>query len=263
MKFLIFGILFLIFSGTTFAIKKVVPRDSTFNKKKLSIEFNPMLVSKLKFDNIGEQLIESKNLLSAEFGIGYQQFFHSNWRVKGSLLFGNQPYNMSFLFAAPENSVFQTGPYKEDYHILDFEVSEYDPIRLYTSAELLFSKVFKQKNNLSYLIGGGIKLTYFFINYYDFYYYSHYYIDQNNPNTQLFFANVIDDKDNNIFGSFLFSNTLERKLKEHAISLSLCLAYSPFKAMNGTYYFSNLGLDSYGSFFQRFSTISLRFSYLI
>lgn len=262
MKFLIFSILFLIFSGTTFANKKVVPVDSTINSKKFSIEFNPMLVSKLKFDNSGEQLIESKNLFSAELGIGYQQYLNSKWRIKGSLLFGSQPFNMRFSFAAPENSVFQTGPFKEDYRILDFEVSEYDVIRLFTSTELLLSKEVKQKNNLTYLIGGGIKLTYFFINYYDFSYYSHYYIDQNNPYTQLFFANVIDEKDNNIYGSLLFFNTLERKLNGHAVSLSLCLAYSPFKSLNGTYYFSNLGLNSYGSFFQRLSSISLRFSYL-
>lgn len=241
--------------------------DSIKQYDYFSINIQPFLSNKFQFQNNGADLLQSKYLLSGELGFGYRQQFKEKWFFYSSINLGLLPYNLTFNFEAPKNSIFQTGPFKEDYSQLDFNWSEYSYIRLYSTLDLLFSRqLFSKstKNNNLILFGGGLKTFVFFVDEFEYEYSSTWYIDETNPSVNLFYANIKDTNTNRIKLSVQAELSYLKKLNNgREISTALLFNYSPFVNVEGYYTFSNLGFSSSGIIKQTLIYTGFRFNYFI
>lgn len=240
--------------------------DSSFQRDYFSVNIQPFLSSKFQFQHNGSNLLQSKHLLSGEIGIGYKRQLNRKWICYSSINIGLLPYNFTFNFESPKNSIFQTGPFKEDYTRLDFNWSEYSYIRLYSTIDLLFSRQIysNSRNNNQFFIGGGLKTFVFFIDEFQYEYSSTWYIDETNPNVNLFYADINDTTSNRVKFSVQAEVSYIRALnKGREISTTLLFNYSPFKNVEGYYYFSNLGFASSGTFKQSLTYLGVRLNYFI
>jgi hypothetical protein len=237
--------------------------QTSVKKSSLAVEMSPMITSSLKISADEVRLLQSKRLFSGEFGLGFEHQISSKWRFRSSLAFGLLPYDFHYDFAPPANSIFQTGPFKEDYTRLDINFTEYAYIRTYSSIDARWSrKVYATKSGNEWSIGTGLRLFVFLVNTFEYYYYSNYYIDDAHPNVPLFTATIIDSSFNRLNASFLVESSFTKELKnKRKLTTSLCFSYSPFNSFNGTYAFSNLGYASSGTIRQRPSYLSLKCSY--
>lgn len=239
--------------------------SSKIKKSFFSIEINPFFTSKVKYDNQGANLARSKHLFCGEVGIGFTREINDNWYWQSSLNIGLMPFNFNFEFDAPENSIFQTGPYKDDYKTLEFNWSEYYYIQVYSSLDAVFSrKIHTFKNNAEFLLGAGIRIFAFFVDDYEYEYTSTWEIDENNSDVRLFYAHINDTISNRLKVSLLLEATYLKTLKnKHKFKTSIFFNYSPFKNVEGYYRFSNLGFQSYGTFRQNLTYLGLRLNYFI
>lgn len=266
MKISILSICCFIQFGLNSQTNNIQIADSSKAKKNyLSIEINPFLSSKVKYDNKGESLIKSKHLLCGEIGIGFTRDINNNWYWQSSFNFGLMPFNFNFEFEAPENSIFQTGPYKDDYKILESNWSQYEYFRTYASLDAVFSrKICTLKNGDEFLVGAGIRVFAFFVDDYEWEYFHSFEIDENNPDVQLFYAHINDTISNQLKVSLICEAIYLKTLRNnHKIKTSIFFNYSPFKNVEGYYIFTNLGYESSGSFRQNLTYLGLRLNYFI
>lgn len=265
MRTCLLTIVLIVLQATSFSQNQMEVNDSVGRSDYISIDLNAIVSSPFSFDNSGADLVQSKYLWSGELGMGYERKLNENWRWHSSLTVGLMPYNLNFNIDAPANSIFQTGPYKDDYKTLDFNWSEYDYIRLYASLDATVSrKIATLKSGGEFALGAGLRAFMCFVNEFEYEYSSTWYIDDTNPEVQLFYANVFDTSSNRLSGAVLLEASFLKQLKHDRIfKTTLSFSYSPFKSIRGYYYFSNLGFPSSGTLSQTMTYASLRFSYLL
>lgn len=243
-------------SDTLVYFPKYTIHESYINVGLTTMIFQPLILS-----NNGANLLKNRILPSVEIKLGIGIPVNTNWIVELNTCAGIVPIGYKYDFAAPEESIFQTGPYKEHYTRLDNSELTYEQPP-YVSFEALIYRKLSLKNKNHITIGGGLRYNRLWYDY-EFAYGATYFIDDSNPDVRLFYLYNNGSYLSESTFSLIFQANLIRPLKKNSISVGLILNYALQAFDTGIYYFSNLGFASYGEYAQTMSFIGLNASYQI
>ena len=172
--------------------------------------------------------------------------------------FGIAPFNWSYYFKAPENSIFRTGIYKDSYEYLD--LNGYDYYSMTYVFPIYLSKMVEFKEKLV-SIGIGIKYYSLLDKTFEGRVNSYYYIDENNTDVQDFEFYLEDTGRKHLFSYFVKLGLIKLTKKHNSFHFNLVANYSPYKLGKGWYKFHNLTYESYGTVEQNINYIGLEFTY--
>lgn len=233
--------------------------DSTNIRSKQSIYFSvglsALVFKPIKISNIGVSHLESILLPSGEFKIGVGKSINKNWSIEGNIYFGLVPFGYKYDFKAPEQSVF----FDSNFNRLDNYNLDYDHVPHFAlEASVLRKLLIKDENCIE--VGLGVRLNSLFA---ESGFTSGHTFSIENESVRLFRIQNNQGTNNLYTFSILFQSNYVKKLKRNYLSLGLVanLALRPFD--EGSYYFSNLGYLSYGSYTQSMSFFGFQASYRI
>ena len=211
----------------------------------------------LRISNWGEELLKSRVTFSAEASILYYKSLKNNFGINIGLGLGLVPYNIHYGFNAPENSIFQTGIYKNDYSYLN--TTRYDYVQSIWTFPISIEKIIKYKPNLYYSIEAGLKLNRVIAFPYEITFEDVYVI--NDSTDARLFNFYLTDTQKNIFSYFLKVGFLKKLKSQNSFQFNLMLNFSFTKIGIGYYEFENLPYESRGQIGQRINYIGFEFVY--
>jgi hypothetical protein len=234
-------------------------------KKFFTLQITPYFASKVNYEYLGAALMQSKQLLTGEIGLGATRQIKNNFYLHSKLNLGVVPYNLNFDFDAPEGTIFLTEPWNKYYQRLHFNRSVYSSSNVYLNLDVILShSVIKFKKQNEVHLGVGLRNFAFFDDRYKRYFSQSYGVSESETDVDLFYAEIKDSITNPMKIGFLFEATYVKIVDNEAkIRTSILFNYSPFNNVQGYYRFSNLGFLSAGNFNQSLTTLGIRFSYLI
>lgn len=234
-------------------------------KKFFTLQITPYFASKVNYEYLGANLMQSKQLLTGEIGLGVTRQIKNNFYLHSTLNVGVVPYNFNFDFDAPEGTIFLTEPWNKYYQRLHFNHSDYPSSNVYLNLDVILShSVIKFKKQNEIHLGVGLRNFAFFDDRYKSYLSQSYGVSESETHVNLFYVEIKDSIANPIKIGFLFEATYVKIFNNEAkIRTSILFNYSPFNNVQGYYRFSNLGFLSAGNFNQPLTSLGMRFSYLI
>lgn len=232
--------------------------ESLTYKKQIRFSFAPLLYDKLKINNQGEDILKSRPTFSGEATILYYQHLKNGYGINVGLGLGLAPFNVNYSFKAPENSIFRTGIYKDDYEYLD--LNHYEYFSMTYVFPIYLSKMFEYKGKLI-SIGVGVKYYSLLDKTFEISGGSNYYIDEDNTRVRLFKFYLEDTGRKHLFSYFIKLGIVKMTKKQNTFHVNLVVNYSPYKLGNGWYRFENLPYESYGTIEQNINYIGLELTY--
>lgn len=227
------------------------------NQLRFSLSAN--LYDNFRLDNSGVKHLKSLPCLSGELFISYYQHLVNDFGFTIGAGFGIAPYNYYYRIEAPENSIYQTGPYKEDYkYLYDYDFLYIQDLYTFSFS---FSKIFntKKKDKLKNL-EVGIKLNNKVAYPYSINTWHTYGIDDSTE-VDLFEFSLENSGKRNLFSYFIKLGNINLNKQGNSLNYNIVLHYSPQKIGIGTYKFYELGYDSFGKVQQNINYIGFEFAY--
>lgn len=234
-----------------------------FNKSKLTFKdqirfsLSPVLYDNLSITHWGEKLLKSRPVFSGEATILYHKHLKNDIGVNFGVGLGLAPYNINYYFKAPENSIFQTGKYKESYEYLDN--NHYDYVQFMWVFPLSIQKLIEREENKYYSIEAGIKLNRVVAYPYEITT-GHLFVIDDTTEARLFDFKL-DGTKKNLVSYFLKAGLIKVTKNQNTIQLNAVLHYSFSKIGIGYYEFQNLPYESRGQVSQNINYIGLEFIY--
>jgi len=247
--------LLLLTTNVLFGQKKI---DSNyFLDDQIKFSLSPVMYDNLRISNWGEDLLKSRVTFSAEASILYYKNLKNNFGINIGMGLGLVPYNIHYGFNAPENSIFQTGIYKDDYSYLSDTYYEY--VQSIWTFPISIQKLIKYKPNLYYSIEAGLKLNRVIAFPYEIAYGAEYVI--NDSIDARLFNFYLSGTQKNIFSYFLKVGLLKRLKSQNTFQFNLMLNFSFQEIGIGYYEFENLPYESRGQIGQNINYIGFEFVY--
>jgi len=229
-------------------------------KKQFKFSQTTCIYDNLKFDNTGEKLIKSLPMPGGELTLSYFNYLKNGYGLNVGLGITVAPYMTYFKFNAPPNSIFQTGPYKEDYQIL--ENASFSYIQDIFTLPVSIQKTFAAKHDkikLSF-IDIGFKLNYKIAFPYSIVNGGTYGI--NDTTEAKLFRFSLKNTPDRIIISYFVKYEWQKLLKDqNTFQYNFVLHYSPTKIGKGTYEFFNMPNQSYGTVAQNINFIGFEIAY--
>ncbi|MFD1552662.1 hypothetical protein DNU06_09150 [Putridiphycobacter roseus] len=226
----------------------------------LSVSLTGIYFNKLQiYDKIGFEVL-SKRLPTGEFGVTYTNLFRKTNGIQFNFNTGIFPINIGHDIKTPANSIFNTGPYKEDYVNLYASNNVY--IQVYSSIGIMAVKqfsIFENKRTLDF--NYGVSFFKMWNETREFGFTSIYEIDDNNSNVELFKAFLVDSVSNEFLASLRLELKSRYKFTKNSISYGIVLNYSPFTILEGWYNLANLNTPSKGKLKQKMNYLGFNISY--
>lgn len=232
--------------------------ENLIYSRQLRFSFSPLLYDNLKINNQGEKLLKSRPTFSGEAAISYYQHIKNGYGINVGLGLGLASFNVNYYFKAPENSIFRTGIYKEDYEYLD--LNHYEYFSMTYVFPIYLSKMFELKGNL-FSIGIGIKYYYLLDKTFEITGSSSYYVDEDNTDVKLFEFYLEDTGRQHLFSYYLKLGLIKMTKRQNTFHINFVANYSPYKLGKGWYRFENLPYESYGTIEQNINYIGLELTY--
>ncbi len=234
--------------------------ESLMYSRQLRFSFSPVLYDNLKINNQGEDILKSRPTFSGEAAISYYQHIKNGYGINIGAGLGLASFNVNYYFKAPENSIFRTGIYKDDYEYLDDIRNEY--VNFFWSFPVSLQKIFLTNNkDLVYSIELGFKLNSIIAYPYEIAGSSSYYIDEDNTSVKLFEFYLEDTGRKHIFSYFLKLGLIKMTKNQNTFHINLVANYSPYTLGKGWYRFETLPYKSYGTIEQNINYIGLELTY--
>ena len=243
-------ILFFIFANLSYGQQQIV--SNSFHININTQLFNSMVIN----NTIGDNLVKSKQLLSAEITLSY----HVNLKYRLGLNFGFglglAPDNVNYYFKTPNNSIFNTGIYADEYEYLDANYTDY--VNFLWVFPLYLDKQITIRDKL-FILTLGTKLNLINASPSEIQWKYSYYIDQNNTDVTLFDASIYNNQ-KTLFSYFFKIGTVI-KLKKKQLQLHLEYQSTDKPIMQGKYSFYNLPSINSGTLNQKLNYIGISLSY--
>ncbi len=232
--------------------------ENLIYSRQLRFSFSPLLYDNLKINNQGEELLKSRPTFSGEATISYYQHLKNGYGINIGAGLGLASFNVNYYFKAPENSIFRTGIFKDDYEFLDANFYEY--FSMTYVFPIYLSKMFEYKGKLI-SIGVGIKYYSLLDKTFEMSGGHTFYIDEDNTRVRLFKFYLEDTGRKHLFSYFIKLGIIKMTKKQNTFHINLVANYSPYKLGNGWYRFENLPYESYGTIEQNINYIGFEFTY--
>ncbi len=229
-------------------------------KSQIKFSLTACVYDNIQMDWFDVKILKSNPMPSGEVSISYYNCIKNGYGFNIGLGMGLAPLNLNFKFNPPQNSVFQTGPHKEDYKTLDYNHNEY--VQEFYTLPLSFQKTFysKKNNAISCFIEAGLKLNYKVAYPYSITGGSVYGIDDTTE--ARLFQFTLRNTPHRTIVSYFFKYGWQKLLKkQNTFQYGFVLHYSPSKIGAGSYEFSNLPYYSYGNVFQNINYIGFEVIY--
>lgn len=251
------AILMLLMLITNFLFGQKKFESNYFLDDQIKFSISPVMYENLRISNWGEKLLKSRVTFSAEASILYYKYLKNNFGINIGVGLGLVPYNIHYGFNAPENSIFQTGIYKNEYSYLDDNL--YDYVQSIWTFPISIEKFIKHKPNLYYSIEAGLKLNRVVAFPYEI---SNGYVYGINDSTDArLFDFYLTGTKKNIFSYFLKVGLLKKLENQNSLQFNLILNFSFTKIGIGYYEFENLPYESRGQIGESINYIGFEFVY--
>lgn len=235
--------------------------NKLFYRSQVKFALTGCLFDNLQVARYGEKLLRSRPLPSAEIYFSYYRHIKNGYGLNAGIGMGIAPYNINFLIDPPENSIFQTGPYKEIYKEHGLDLDHYEYISWYYTLPVSVQKIYKtKKNNKVRFIEGGIKFNYV-VAYPYFIQLGSVYGINDTTEARLFQMRLRSTTHRVLVSGFLKYGWQRITKRQNTFQYGFVLHYSPSKIGVGDYEFSNLTYPSYGTIFQNINYIGFEVVY--
>lgn len=242
---------------TNFLFGQKAIDSNYFLDDQIKFSLSPVMYDNLSISNCGEPLLKSSVTFSAEVSILYYANIKNNFGVNIGVGLGYVPFNVHYGFNAPENSIFQTGIYKNDYSYLSTTYYEY--AQSVWTFPVSIQKIIEYKTSLYYSIEAGVKLNRVVAYPYDISYGDEYVI--NDSTDADLFNFYLTSTQKNIISYFLKAGLLKKLKNKNTFQLNLILNFSFTKIGIGYFKFENLPYESRGQIGQNINYIGFEFVY--
>jgi len=236
-----------------------VDKSNLTFKDQFRFTLSPVLYDKLTVNNFGERLLKSKPLPSGEVTVLYYKYLKNNLGINIGAGLGLAPFYINYYFKAPDNSIFQTGLYKEDYEYLG-NIRHYEYVQFMWTFPLSVQKLIKKKENKYNNFEIGIKLNRVVAYPYEIGVEEIYVIDDTTE-AGLFKFKLITTHKKNIISYFFKAGIVKINKKQNTFHINVILHFSFTKLGLGEYEFYNLPYKSWGQVSQNINYIGFEFIY--
>lgn len=252
-------LLLLFYTGNILAQGNIGQTKFIF-KNQLRVSITGALYDNLELNNVGQQLLKSKTCVSGEAIVSFYQHIIHGFGLNFGFGLSIAPFNYNFNFESPPGSIFQTGPYKEDYKYLSGSQTTY--IQDLYIFPISVQKIIpiKKTKNLYYNLELGIKMNIKTAFPYEISSNNIYVIDDSTEVNLLDFY-LYDTGKRNFISYFLKIGILKVTKKDNSLNYNLVFHYSPQNIGSGWYRFYELNFDSYGTVNQNINYIGIEFKY--
>ncbi len=227
-------------------------------KDQIKFSLSPVLYDNLTVNHWGEKLLKSKPVFSGEAIISYHHQLKNDIGINIGAGLGLAPYYINYYFKAPENSVFRTGHYKDDYEYLG-NIKHYEYVEFMWVFPLSIQKIIKKKENKYHSFEVGLKLNQVVAYPYEISVGETYVIDDTTE-ARLFDFKLLSTK-KNLVSYFIKAGLIKVTKKQNTLQLNTVLHFSFSKIGIGYYEFQNLPYGSSGQVSQNINYIGLEFIY--
>jgi len=222
-----------------------VDRNTFIFDRQWRIGLTTALYDNLEIEHQAEPLLKSSPTFSGELTLSYYQELAKNFGLNVGVAFSIASYNMNFDFEASENSAIVTNSTSTDRDLFS---SDYEYLHLITSVPFSFQKIIENKHNRYYSVELGTKLNSLIFYPYQVTSGHGMSLDNSGFNSLRFFDSKLEDTGFRYFFSFFTKIGLVKINRNiNTLHYNLVLHWSPKKIGEGTYQFSNVGIDSYGT----------------
>lgn len=227
-------------------------------KDQIKFSLSPVLYDNLTVNHWGKKLLKSKPVFSGEAVISYYYQLKNDMGINIGAGLGLAPYYLNYYFKAPDNSIFRTGHYKDDYEYLG-NIKHYEYVQFMWVFPLSIQKLIERDENKYYSIEAGIKLNRVVAYPYEITVGETYVIDDTTE-ARLFDFQLLSTK-KNLVSYFIKAGLIKITKKQNTFQLNAVLHYSFSKIGIGYYEFQNLPYESRGQVSQNINYIGLEFIY--
>jgi len=236
-----------------------VDKSNLIFKNQFRFTLSPVLYDNLTVNHFGEKLLKSKPLPSGEVTVLYHKYLKNNLGINIGAGLGLTPFYINYYFKAPDNSIFQTGLYKEDYEYLG-NIRYYEYVQFMWTFPLSVQKLIKKKENKYNNFEIGIKLNRVVAYPYEIGVEEIYVIDDTTE-VGLFKFKLVDTHKKNIISYFFKAGIVRVNKKQNTFHINAVLHFSFTKIGIGSYEFYNLPFKSWGQVNQNINYIGFEFIY--
>lgn len=229
------------------------------DKSQIKFSISPVLYDNLSLTYEGKSHLKSSPTFSGETNLSYRHPIGKGFGINAGVGIALPSFNTNYNFDAPDNSIFQTGVYSDDYKELLGNDYWYESTMYIFPISL--NKMFSARNtDIIYSFDIGVKLNKL-ITHWELESRDYYYISEQDPYVTLFSFDIETEEKQNTLSYFLKIGLIKMNKIGDSFHVNLVANYSPSTVVSGTYEFFNLGYESRGTMEQNINYIGLELSY--
>lgn len=234
-------------------------KNNLIYKSQIKFSLTACVYDNLQYDCFDVKILKSRPLPSGEISISYYNYIKNGFGLNIGLGFGLAPFNYNYKFNPPQNSIFQSGPYKDDYKTISNDWYEFIQ-EFYTLPFSVNKTICTKRQNKLRFIEAGLKLNYKVA--FPYTTKSGHVFQIDDTTEARLFQFTLRNTSHRTIVSYFFKYGWQKILKkQNTFQYGFVLHYSPSKIGAGSYEFSNLPYYSYGNVFQNINYIGFEVVY--